>query len=254
MAAQYTQADLLKNAITSLNDVTVKSGSSVNGTVQYGGSLDNKGTISGTTVNERYQKWPEFQDLSNYYLANVTGAPDPGPSINIKNTKTLGPAYRNGSLSVDNTGSPDTLTIQNTVYVNGSLTFNQPGASKNYTINLNGKTIFVTGSITFPSQRVSVTGTGCIIARGDINFQPGMQSSPNNFVFVMSIEGKLWFHPSGDFYGSLAGDTEVDLWPGTHLTWNSVGEGAGLNFPIEAYRYQTNIGTVAIQTWEVNPQ
>jgi hypothetical protein len=256
--AEFVVRNLLDNAITSQGNIDLGSNSIVNGNVQYGGSLTGGGTVSGIQIPEAYANWPSANNLSNYYLANVTGAPDPGSSIDIKDTKIIGRCYGHGDLTIDNSGDPATLTLQGTVYIDGNLAFNESG-SHNYTINLNGQTIFATGKITFPSvgqgktPHVSVTGSGCIIAIGYIDFWPSISGSSTDFVFVMSIGGYVDFKPSGNFYGSLAGDVKVDLQPKCTTTWTPW-QGRGINFPIEDYSYQTGIvGTATIRTWEVSP-
>ena len=248
-----TFKDFFDNAITSLGNVEIGSNTIVNGDVQYGGTLKNQGTINGTSTEEVYTKWPTAGELSVLYQGQVQGAPDPGPSIEINGqTTNLTRSYRvNGDLQIENTpNDPGTLVLQGTVYVNGDLNFKQPGTKGAYTVNLNGQTIFVTGTITFPSVGVSVSGSGCIIAIGTINFQPGMQSNEGDFVFVMSIDGTVEFKPNGTFYGSLAGDVKVDLQPNCNFTWHSLGE-TGLNFPIEGYE---TVKTATISTWEVSQQ
>ncbi|MBA7702872.1 hypothetical protein ES703_111647 [subsurface metagenome] len=122
-----------------------------------------------------------------------------------------------------------TVPLGGTIYVTGDLNFAQPGTPKAYTIDLDYNTIFVEGSITFPSQRVSIKGSGCIIAIGDINFQPVMEANPGDFVFVCSLTGTVNFQPQGDFYGSIAGDVEVNLQPDSTINW--VPPPGGLNLP-----------------------
>jgi cytoskeletal protein CcmA (bactofilin family) len=256
---EFAVGDLFNHAITSLGDVTVKSGSSVNGTVQYGGLLNNQGTINGDEIHERYEKWPTFLDLSAYYWDQVK---DIEPYTN-KQIPIAGGTTRNdprviGSLSATPDGG--TLTVKGdgwvefdgTVCVKGNLDF-QPTSGVN--IDLNNSTIFVEGGITMLPQ-VTLTGSGCIIAGGDITFQPAMQSSSSDFVFVMSIEGTVHFQPAhGTFYGSLAGDADVDLWGDTSLVWHPLGEGVDMNFPIDDYRYETDIVSIAkIRTWEISQQ
>jgi hypothetical protein len=226
---------LLDNAIISYDTIDIQPGNEVNGDVWLPDEedLDNKGAINGTVKDsdDMIITWPEASDLSSYYIEDVEGAPDPGPSIDIKdlNPKTIGPWYREGNLAVDNTGDPATLVLEGTVYVAGNLEFQQPAASKNYTVNLNGNTIFAEGSITFPAHHVSISGSGCIIAVGDINFQPAIQG--DDFVLVMSITGEVEFHPSGDFTGCIAGNTHVQLQPGCTINWISP-EGKGLDYPM----------------------
>jgi hypothetical protein len=251
------------NAITSDGSIVIKPGTVVNGTVQCPeGSLSNQGTINGQTINAAYPNWPDATDLSNHYLSQVQNAPDPGSSININNLnpKTIGPCYRNGSLTIDNSKNPATLILQGTVYVAGDLNFAQAG-SNNYSIDLNGQTIFATGRITFPSvsqgqtPHVSIAGSGCIIAVGNIDFQPAISSQSGDFIFVMSIDGTVAFKPSGTFYGSLAGDAEVYLSPNNQLIWNPPpGEGTGLNFPIDQYSGGEIVMGATITSYNVSRQ
>jgi hypothetical protein len=250
--AEFAVMNLFDNAITSQGNIDLGSNSIVNGSVQYGGSLSGGGTVNGTQTPEAYANWPNCTALSSYYLGQVNTT-NPGPNnINVDGmTVTLEPSYINGDLSVDGKNN-GVLKPTGTVYVNGSVTFNQSG-NNGYTLNLSGQTIFATGSISFPSNHVSVAGSGCIIACGDVKFQPGMSSSPNDFVFVMSVSGKVTFSPSGTFYGSLAGDVKVDLQPNCKMNWTSW-QGRGINFPIEQYSYNPGVvQTVTIRTWEVSP-
>jgi hypothetical protein len=254
----YDYLWLLDNAITSLGDIDLAPGTYVSGTVQYGGELDNKGTVEpppGGAEDDLDENWPPAEDMAEFFLADVEGlTPYPDASIDIKDTNTIGPLYREGDLRVDNTGAPATLTLEGTIYVIGDLDFEQPGGSSSYTIDLNGQTIYVakneniedTGDIYFASQHVSVTGSGCIIAEGFVNFQPGMDSSPDDFVFVMSVTDYVWMKPNGDFYGSLAGDAYVDLQPGCSLIWTDW-EGRGLHYP------DGTTGRAQIHTYKVYP-
>jgi len=243
-------SSLFDNAITSPGDITIQPGAEVNGDVQYNGVLDNRGTITGDETTDDID-WPSSADLSGFYLSQVASAPDPGATIDIKDTKVLGPVHRNGNLTIKNTGTTDPeLTLEDTIYVTGDLVFQQPGGPKAYTINLNRQTIFVEGSITFPADKVTVAGSGCIIAIGDVNFQPSIESDETSFVFVMSLEGEVNFNPNGDFYGSIAGNTNVDLQPGSSLNWRPpIG---GLNFPGLGGQGTSGFGTdLTIYTWEI---
>lgn len=241
---------LLDNAITSPGDITIQPGMTVLGDVQYNGTLDNKGTIDGDISTEPIV-WPTAEVMSAYYWENVVGFPFLEDSIDVKDTTSIGPLLRDGSLSIDNTGSPSTLMLNGTVYVTGDLTFNQAGTTHAYTIDLNDQTIFVEGSITFPSSTCTLFGSGCIIAIGDINFQPQCSSSFDDFVFVMSIEGTVNFHPGGDFTGSLAGEVEVYLGPGNVLNWIQPSE--GLDFPgFGDGSGGSGSATLSILTWQIS--
>ena len=81
---------------------------------------------------------------------------------------------------------------------------------------------------------------------GDVNFQPGISSGEDDFIFVMSVEGEIWFSHQDDFYGSVAGSTHVDLQPGCTLRREEYSE--GLNFPGEdesKLRWE-------IHTWQIS--
>jgi hypothetical protein len=224
---------LLDNAIVSNKTIDIQPNNYIGGDVWLPDSddLTNKGSINGTVKDsgDMAIDWPTYEQLSTYYLEDVDGAPDPGPSIDVQYTNTIGPAYRNGDLAIDNTGDPATLVLEGTVYVTGDLEFQQSG-SHNYTVNLNGETIFVEGEIDFASHHVIISGSGCIIAVGDINFQPSIASGEDDFVLVFSITGEVNFQPSGDFTGCIAGDAHVQLQPGNTISWIDP-EGKGLNVP-----------------------
>lgn len=198
-------------------------------TLKPGTEVDPPDSI--TCPLEEGQIWPEANDLSGFYSEQVEGFTFAYSSIDIKDTKSIGPLYRDGSLDIDNTGDPDTLQLTGTIYVTGDLTFEQAGQSHAYTLDLNGQTIYVKGNISTPSNRFNVTGSGCLIAEGDITFQPATTSGPDDFVFIMSIDGTSTIQPGGTFYGSVAGDAEVYLAPGTSLTWPGEPEDGLLNFP-----------------------
>ena len=224
---------LLDNAIISNDTIDIQPGNYIDGDVwlpdEENLELQPGSNITGEVKDndDMTIDWPTYEQLSTYYLDDVEGAPDPGPSIDVQYTNTIGPAYRNGDLSIDNTGDPATLVLEGTVYIRGNLEFEQSG-SRNYTVDLNGETIFVEGNIDFPSNVVSVSGPGCIIAQGDINFQPSIAG--DDFVLVFSITGEVNFQPSGDFTGCIAGDAHVELKPGNTISWISP-EGKGLNVP-----------------------
>ena len=260
--AEFVVENLLDNAITSQGDIGLgNKWTTVNGDVQYGGSLTGQGSVNGTPKPHAYGNWPDSTTLSNYYKSEVQSqnATDPGESIYINqlNPHTIGPSYRHGDLDIYNKDNPATLTLNGTVYVDGDLTFHEPG-SNNYTINLMGHTIFATGKITFPpvsqgkTPHVSIIGSGCIIAIENIDFYPSISSSSTDFVFVMSIESYIDFKPNGTFYGSLAGDLVVDLQSNCKMTWTPW-QGRGLTLPDFAYRSDV-VKTVTVRTWEVNPR
>jgi hypothetical protein len=252
--AEILVRSFLDNAITSLSNVEIGSGSTVYGNVQYG--VEIKGETEGiNSTKEVYKKWPSPDALSNLYLGQVDPNKPCDNSIDLAGgTKPIGPCYINGSLTVDNTAEGQgILALNGTVYVTVNAEFAQSGDKKAYTVKLNGNTMFALGEIKFPTARVTVEGPGCIIAIGNINFQPSISSSCD-FVLLMSVDGRVDFKPSGTFYGSVAGDEMVNLQPKCGLGWLPW-QGLNLNFPTKDYAYPTDfVETVAIRTWEINPQ
>ena len=219
---------MLGGAITSNGDVTIQSGSEITGDVVYSGDLDNKGTIDGN-VTQTEQDWPSAQELADYYWDDVKDlTPFAASSIDVADTPDIGPLYRNGSLDIDSSSTGVTATLQGTVYVAGNLEIGQ--TNKDFTLDLNGHTIFAEGTIGI-GGKCTITGTGCIIAAGDVTFQPNIASDPNNFVLVMSVEGTVTFQPSGDFYGAVVGNSEITLQPNCTLTWVDPGGSGDVDFP-----------------------
>ncbi len=164
------------------------------------GTVDNKGSINGTIVeNYPVDDWPTAGDFSEYYFQDVDDlAPFGSSTIDVKDTPNMPALYREGDLIIDSTSNAQvTAPLGGTVYVTGNLVFAQP--AKDYTINLNGQTIFVEGTVTFPPNKVHLSGSGCIIAIGDVLFQPMMSSSPTDFKFIKSIEGTATMKPNGTF-------------------------------------------------------
>jgi len=219
---------LFDNAITSPGDISLAPGTFVQGNVQYNGELDNKGIIDGEEITDEID-WPDTQEWQQFFLNQVTAAPDPGGEIDLIDYAVgdyLGPFYRigwGGDLDIDNTGDAVTvkLAFGAVIYITGDLRFMQSGTGREYVIDMNWGTIFVEGNIDFPPQNVGLKGSGCIIAIGDINFQPEMVAEPDNYILVCSLEGFNWFKPQGDFYGSIAGRTYCDLNPNGQLIWTA---------------------------------
>jgi len=246
---------LLDYAIISNDTVTLQPGVNVTGSVYLPNEDDlvNKGTIDGDIKDssEVSITWPTAEELSGYYRTDVEHLdPYPYGSIDIKGNRPIPALRREGDLNIENTLGTSTSVLQGTVYVTGNLDFLQPGTPKAYTIDLNGHTIFVERSIVFPPDRVSISGSGCIIAVGNIDFQPAVSSEPNDFVLVMSIEGEVNFNPRGDFTGCIAGDAHVQLQPGTTLDWTSP-EGIPLNFPMGDPDETSQKSELSIESWQI---
>jgi len=229
---------LLDNAITSAGSVNIQPGATVNGEVVYGNvnGCDNKGTINDPPPNGdgdgqgEYDstlktRWPTELELNTFYdVDNQTKLPlFSANKIDLKDYSgpivDIGPFRRNGDLTIDNSGaSGKTLRLNGTIYITGNLTFAQTGV-KDYTFNLNGKTIYVKGNITWAADKVPIIGSGCIVAVGTINLTPKtICSLPDEFVLILSVTKSTTLKPNGDFYGSVAGFTDVTLQPGNCIT------------------------------------
>ncbi len=182
--------------------------------------------------------WPTFGDLSPDYLKEVENYTYDSGSIDIKHETWVGPLYRDGDLSIYNTGDSDTLELGGTVYIKGDLEFEQRGRNSGYTVDLRGQTIFVDGTIDISPQFITITGSGCIIARGDITLLPVISNTEGEYVLLLSLEGSVQYLPQAptpwneepEFYGTVAGRHHVKLNPLQRIHWTDW-RGKGLNFP-----------------------
>ena len=223
------------NAISSKGDVIIRPGGEVFGDVQYEGELDNKGTIHGKTRNEEIEDWPTAEELSQFYWVDdvISGSSIDISSGTEENPYIIGPGHTSGDLTLTGSGVAE---LNGTLYVQGSLTL-QPGTA----IKLNVETIYAEVNITL-QPGTDVYGPGCIIAAGDIDFQPNLMTGEEDFIFLMSIDGQIQFQPNNDFYGCVAGDVDIILQPGMGLYWTE--PDPGLEYPecttLETISYNIN--------------
>ena len=192
--------------------------------------------------------WPTAEVLSDSYWEDVKDeVPYGSGTLDVKDYAAgIGPLYRDGTLNITNTGTADlTVQLTGTVYITGDTLIGT--TNKAFTLDLNGQTIFVeSASGAAPEDdpcnpgndyalkigtKCTLAGSGCIIAVGNIEFKPNMDSSPDDYIFVLSVSGKTYMQPNGDFYGTLAGNAEIYIQNGqAHWVDSSVVEG-GINFP-----------------------
>jgi hypothetical protein len=176
-------------AITSAQDVTLKPGTVIIGDVVYGDDISNQGTVDGEIINDPdiSDKWPSAAFLSNYYYSMVDDlVPYPSDEIMISGTQcnptVIGPLYRNGNLTFKGSGW---ARIDGIVYVTGTLTVNPTGGCD---IDLNGKTIYsayynnCSGNAIYIGPKTKLWGSGCIIAVGNISFQPNLAGTGEKLV------------------------------------------------------------------------
>ena len=255
-------AYLLDNAITSNGDVILQPGSSVVGNVTASGTVDGEENVTGNvTDNVPIDNWPSAEQFISYYEAYVdTGTPFTEDNIDVANDLDNPPyiesLYRDGPLDITNTdiNIGYNVTLNGTVYVTDfqEIQYNlKIGKTKQFTLDLNGQTIFCEGAIEV--SKCTIIGSGCIIAVGDVYFAPkGDVGSENDFVFIMSIDGTTELNPSGSFYGSIAGDAHVTLQPGCTLEWNSIGGEGDLNFPSEIGVVGGSTEDMVLGGWDIS--
>ena len=233
---------LYENVITSPSDVTIQPNSSVVGSVQYNGVLDNKGEIIGELITDPITDWPTDNQLGYYFQAQAdTSNPFPYDTIDLNgHSGSLGPLYRQGSLTIKNTNSsPRIVQLCGTVYVTGDLVL-----LPDCMLALNGETVYVEGNLTL-QPGCAVSGTGCLIASGDVDFHPNISSADTDYVFLMSITGNVTLSPADSFYGSVVGNVDVDVQPNCSLEHRSPNYDE-FNFPPE-FPVELDVLTFTIQ-------
>lgn len=228
------------NVITSKGDVEIAPNSEVYGDVALNGELKLQGELtcsggSGTQcVDDDVPKWPTKEELGwppreigvpgrdHYWTAAVAGStcvPASG-TLNVGKGAilTMGPCHTTGSLTItgQNKSPLGNLTLLGNVYVEGDLTISANAADQLH-LYLGNKTIYVEGNLDF-GQGLYLHGPGVIAAVGTVKFAPTVIGT-DGFMFVISISKDLQAQPSGNFMGSMAGITSVDLQPGNTLTW-----------------------------------
>ena len=231
---------IMSNVITSQNGYTVQGG---------------QGSVSPPSGDHAAESnyagiWPTAEQLYQFYWQQVmTTTPYSSNSVNVSNTPSIGPFYRNGALNIENSGAAGaTMTLHGPLFINGNATIGTTG--HDFNLDLNGQTIYVnSNTVGLPyalqiGSKCTISGSGTIIALGDIEFKPGISSGSSNYLFVMSVLGMSYLQPGGDFYGTVAGSTTVYDQNGT-ITWVDP-TGTNLNVP------GVGSGTFwGIKTWDI---
>jgi hypothetical protein len=246
---------LLDSAITSNGSIILPSGMNnvnVNGSINtpYCSVKDNCANCTdcpNCTCCCSYKpvSWPTAETLSAYYWDQVKDSLYSDGDIDVSDPSiALGawytePPYTNYVFDIDNS-YPKTVvnaTLNGTVYVRDypstQYDLSIGTTQQDFALNLSNKTIFCEGGIEV-GGKCTITGSGCIIAVGDILFQPKSISGSNTtFVFILSINGTATAKPSGTFYGAIAGKNTVMEYGGEHpsITWTGLNNTGVLNFP-----------------------
>lgn len=257
VTATYSDfTSFLDNAITSNDAITIRPGSMVSGNI----SLPPDGDLNppdfdpeNGQVNREELDWPTAKAMIDFYwpeVEHLTPVPD-GYEIDIPSGTTednpyvIGPLSAAGDLIIKGEGW---IEIGGTIYVKGNLDLN---ANPVININLNQQTIFAEGDIYLP-PKVSISGSGCIIAVGDVDYNPNISSGAEDFLLIMSIEGTVKLRPGSNFYGAIVGNVDVTLQPNMSITWVSP-EGKGINFPGAGDGDELPpVTELSIYSWEVS--
>jgi len=248
------------NAITAKKDVDLGNNSFVDGWIQYGEDLnDDPNAIydQDKTINEVYANWPSSGDLYDYYYSEYVSGKTfdqycyEDCVIDAKDQQTIGSLYCDGDLVLKSTDNKQDreLKLLDTIYVTQDMTVGK--TEQDFILDLNGHAILCEGSIHI-GGKTAITGSGSIIAKGNIYFEPNFVSE-DGYVLVLALEGNVDFQPSGDFTGfvmsadgeidfkpggiftgSVAGDIQVDLDSNVTVIYQSAVE-ANIDFPFETF-------------------
>jgi len=211
--------------------------------------------------------WPTAEVFSDVYWEYVKDeVPYGSGTLDVKDYAAgIGPLYRDGTLDIKNTGTAGlTVQLTGTVYITGDTLIG--ATDKAFTLDLNGQTIFVeSASGAAPEDdpcnpgndyalkigtKCTLAGSGCIIVVGGIEFKPNLDCNEDDYIFVLTVGGKTYMQPNGDFYGTLAGSAEVYIQNGQAHWWDSPYIEEGLEFP-----YVAEVNRIySIYSWEVNQQ
>ncbi len=232
---------IMNQVITSQNGYIVQGGQ---------GSVNPPAGDSHAATSNYTGSWPTADQLYQFYWQQVKNTtPYSSNYVNVNNTPSLGPFYRNGALDIENSGaSGATLTLTGPLFINGNTTIGMTG--QNFNLNLNGQAIYVnSNTVGLPyalriGTKATISGSGAIIALGDVEFKPSIASGPGDYLFIMSVIGMTYLQPGGNFYGTVAGSTTVYDQNGS-LTWVDP-TGTSLNVP------GVGSGTFwSIKTWDI---
>jgi len=237
---------ILDNVLTSLDEINLKPGSNV--TPEEG---------EHSPMEYYGGDWPETWELEDFYGQQVEDAePYLFDTIDLAGVDMdLGPFYRDGELDILNSSADEaTLTLTGTLYVTGDTDIGV--TNKEFTLDLNGHTIFVASNTSGNQKAIevggkcTVEGPGAIIAIGDVYFAPNIEAGMTEPLFLMSVTGDSLVQPNGDFYGAIAGDVEVLL-----------KAGSSINYPEEEDWYEDYNFLIGVQelsfsiaSWEVSQQ
>lgn len=210
---------LFDNGITTPGTVDLKNKVSVLGGIMSGSEPTGNGEFGEDEIGDEEawkqfdtddNAWPDADFIRNMYEQQAIGG------VNYTDIDTIDVGSGPGTYMLQSGISWDDLTIggekttqlNGTLFVDGKLTF----GPADMPLNLAGNTIYVTDDIEFKNGGgVDITGFGCIIAEGSIIFKVNTTTNPDDFIFLMSINGEVQINNDVNIYGCIAGNTTVEL-------------------------------------------
>jgi len=183
---------LFDSAITSPGAITLMPGTEVSGDVRFGEELDDKGEIDGEEIYDPdlADNWPTAEQLSSYYYDQVADLDNYDSSeISIDGPRTdptsISRLYRNGNLLLK--GGGWARLDSGPVYVTGTLNVNPTG---DCVLDLNNQTVFseydndCIGDAIYLGPKTILRGSGCVIAVGNIQFNPHLGTAGDKLIGV----------------------------------------------------------------------
>ncbi|MFC1861664.1 hypothetical protein ACFLYL_05290, partial [Chloroflexota bacterium] len=185
-------SEFSNKAMTSPGTITTKTSDIINGDIWTGTSFDGNADLTGDCIVAPVTDWPTASEVQTYFGFQVDqSSPYSSGTITVTTAGQSGPLYAYTQSNPTRTyvltgGGTNGGLLTGPLYIDGSLSLDNEA-----NINLNGQTIFVTGTIT-TSPQSKINGPGAIIALGDITFSPQVSGS---YIFVMSVAGIVDFQP-----------------------------------------------------------
>jgi len=188
--------------------------------------------------------WPDLEILHKWYWEDVKDGTKyyQDTIIDLQGVDRVQQSlYVKGDLRITNSGNKHAkLTLRGTLYATGDVLV----TNTDLTVELNGHAIFTESSTKKPDgyafyvkttspqgNPAFLKGPGVIAAMGDIYFEPNTIAGDTAPIFIISVDGKTELKPNGAFYGAIAGSTEIQLKPGTSVTYPVGGFPPNLNWP-----------------------
>ena len=237
------------NALTS-ESIWLKSSSTVNGNIQYNsdnGTLTLDGILNGDVIDEAIN-WPTLEEVQNYYLEELDGAPThPGnlilnlDSSTLANPYSLGPIHINGYLIINGPPSGAAVRFDGTVYVDGYIF-----VGRDVTVYLNDNTIFANTIKLEIVQDTILIGNGCFIAAPYVSISSETVSGAT--IIMWSINSYAALAQTGNLKGSALARTQITLEPGAEMTWQPPPSG----LPIPPFDFSSR--QFRISGWESTTQ